>query len=265
MYKTILDKITPPGCVVMAYRGSIAHGMYTGGDNNSIDDIDLMGIYIETRDFYQGLDFKSLGYGGRKSDSQEYWVDKYDIVNYELRKLFALLLKGNPNVLTLLYLDPKHVLFHDPVWDKLLENKDIFLSKKAFYAFGGYAKEQLRKMFSGAHQGYMGDKRRRLVEQFGYDTKNAAHLIRLLRMGVEYLKSGHLTVNRENIDADELLAIKRGEWDVVDIEAEAQKWENELNKAFADSRLPEKPDFDTANMLCVRLIDEYYERLRGAQ
>jgi len=52
----------------------------------------------------------------------------------------------------------------------------------------------------------MGAKRKSLVEKFGYDTKNAAHLILLLRMGIEFLSVGVLHVKRH--DAQELLEIK---------------------------------------------------------
>ena len=61
-------------------------------------------------------------------------------------------------------------------------------------------------MERNACKGYMGEKRKRLVEKFGYDTKNASHLIRLLRMGMEFLVDGELHVERE--DAKELLRIK---------------------------------------------------------
>jgi len=64
-----------------------------------------------------------------------------------------------------------------------------------------------RRVYSG---GYMGKKRRELVRRVGYDAKNAAHLIRLLRMGIEFLTEGTLYVERP--DAAELLDIKRGVW-----------------------------------------------------
>ena len=38
-----------PGTILMAYRGSIAHGMYTPStDPDSIDDKDLMGVCLES-------------------------------------------------------------------------------------------------------------------------------------------------------------------------------------------------------------------------
>jgi predicted nucleotidyltransferase len=52
--------------------------------------------------------------------------------------------------------------------------------------------------------------RSELEEQFGYDTKHAMHLVRLLRMGKEALEEGVLKVKRP--DAEELLAIRNGAW-----------------------------------------------------
>jgi hypothetical protein len=68
-------------------------------------------------------------------------------------------------------------------------------------------KGERRRYYSG---GYMGKKRRELVMRVGYDSKNAAHLIRLLRMGIEFLTEGALHVERA--DGPELLEIKRGGW-----------------------------------------------------
>lgn len=51
--------------------------------------------------------------------------------------------------------------------------------------------------------------RHELEEKFGYDTKHAMHLVRLLRMGEEILKGQGVKVRRP--DADTLLAIRNGE------------------------------------------------------
>jgi predicted nucleotidyltransferase len=46
----------------------------------------------------------------------------------------------------MLGLKPEHYLFLSPVGQELLHNKDLFLSKKAAQAFGGYATAQLRRL-----------------------------------------------------------------------------------------------------------------------
>ena len=50
--------------------------------------------------------------------------------------------------------------------------------------------------------------RAKLEAQFGYDTKHGAHLVRLLRMGMEIAETGKVHVWRGDRDADELAAIR---------------------------------------------------------
>ncbi len=63
-----------------------------------------------------------------------------------------------------------------PAGDLLIDNRDTFVGSHVYDAYVGYAMSQLRQMERVDHQGYMGPKRRRLVERFGYDCKNASHL-----------------------------------------------------------------------------------------
>jgi hypothetical protein len=102
-------------------------------------------------------------------------------------------------------------------------------------------------------QGYMGAKRKTIVENFGYDTKNAAHLIRLLRMGIEFLTDGELYVERE--DAAQLLDIKRGLWTLEQVKAESDRLFKLAEEAYVRSSLPKAPDFESIGKLCVELIE----------
>jgi hypothetical protein len=97
----------------------------------------------------------------------------------------------------------------------------------------------------------MGQKRRELVRRAGYDAKNAAHLIRLLRMGIEFLTEGTLLV--EHADAAELLDIKRGAWSLEKVKAEAERLFQLAQEAYVRSTLPPEPDRPRAERLCSSL------------
>jgi len=91
--------LAPPMTILSGYRGSIAHGMYIPqSDPNSIDDKDVMAIVVPPLRYYFGIDT----YGSR--GTREITHDPWDIVVYELRKYVSLLVKGNPNVIALLWL-----------------------------------------------------------------------------------------------------------------------------------------------------------------
>lgn len=101
---------------------------------------------------------------------------------------------------------------------------------------------------------YMGEKRKRLVETYGYDCKNAAHLIRLLRMACEFLKTGELLVDRGGLDATELLDIKHGEWTLERVKAEADRLFVRAEEAYDRCTLPDKPDRDAISELCAEIV-----------
>jgi len=234
--------------ILLAYRGSITHGTYEPNSKpGSIDDKDVIGVCVPPLGHYFGL----REYGSR--GTREIVDDPWDVVIYEARKAIGLLMKGNPNVLSMLWLPDRYYLDVTDAGRLLIDRRDLFVARSTFYPFMGYARSQLVKMERGAFKGYMGEKRRALVEQHGYDTKNAAHLIRLLRMGIEFLRDGELQVERP--DAPELLAIKHGEWTLDRIKSEAERLFARAEDAFDRSTLPVKPDRNAINDLAVAVVE----------
>jgi 1,4-alpha-glucan branching enzyme len=98
----------------------------------------------------------------------------------------------------------------------------------------------------------MGEKRKAMVRKYEYDVKNAAHLIRLLRMGKEFLETGALNVFRTH-DAQELIDIKQGKWTLSQVRAEAEKLFAEVRAAEANSNLPKRPDTVRANRILMEI------------
>lgn len=100
-------------------------------------------------------------------------------------------------------------------------------------------------------------KRKALVETYGYDVKNAAHLVRLLKMGIEFLRDGVLNVYR-SADAAELIEIKTGRWPLAKVQAYADALFAEFHASHASSPLPEEPDAEAAEALCVEIVRDFF-------
>jgi len=295
--------LLPEGLILLGYRGSIAHNMYIPQNNpDSIDDKDIMGVYVAAREHY-------LGFG--RPEVKERFIGEWDAVSYEVRKFIGLLLKCNPNVLSMLWLPSRHLIYCNAAGDRLIENRDLFVTKQAYHSFNGYAYGQFKRMthFNQEKQaemaryeenisahginldelnatqeqrdiqvpevngranlgsqidalksmrrmyysgGYMGAKRKELVKRVGYDAKNAAHLIRILRMGIEFLMEGELHVERA--DSEQLLEIKRGEWTLDKVKTESERLFRLAEEAYIRSTLPPHPDRDRAERLCMEII-----------
>lgn len=303
----------PTNTCLLAYRGSHAHGMFVPTtDPKGIDDVDLMGVVLGDSANYLGL--KEWGSRGTKEVKSGPW----DVVFYEIQKFISLLLQGNPNVLSLLWNSPKHILYRDAAGQQLIDHRSLFVGKHVYNAFAGYAHAQLLKMesrdpadlrlyiavtnelkYRGAHPnhkgkeferpetqtpspeerdvrgwslnslhqslrsyqkkgenlGYLGEKRKSLILEHGYDSKNAAHCVRLLRMCKEFLATGEMVVERP--DAQELLEIKRGQWELVRVKQLADQLFREIKEAKDKSPLPPEPDRIGAEKLLVRVLWEH--------
>lgn len=313
---TASEYTPPPGTFYLAYRGSVAHGMYVPPENpDSIDDIDLMGFCFGDLEHYFGL--KEWGSRG----TQESMHGRWDVVVYEIRKAFSLLLQGNPNIMSMLWLHPQHRILFDPPAQRILQNRHLFAGKHVYNAFAGYAHAQLEKMESrdpeelreymavtaelkhrgmhpnhkgeifpepdrstgegkdagnwatdrllarlthyhkkGENLGYLGEKRKQLVLKHGYDAKNAAHLIRLLRMCIEFMKTGTMSVYR--LDAAELLDIKMGKWALWRVKEHAEELFTEARQARDASILPDKPNWEGAQRLLIEILSDHFEMPR---
>jgi len=242
------DSMFPHNVILAGYRGSIAHGMYVpNSDPNSIDDKDLMGVTIAPLDTYFGL---------KHFEQKETTIREWDTVTYEFVKFVRLLSKANPNVLSMLWLEKQHYIHITTLGQRLIDNRDLFVSKSIYQSYTGYAHGQLKRMTAYNKKGYMGAKRKKIVEKFGYDTKNAAHLIRLLRLGTEFLLTGELEVFRH--DAKQLLEIKLGEWTLERVHKEAEHQFKRAEAAYDKSTLPVKADFEKINNLCVGILCEHF-------
>ncbi len=234
-----------PGLILLGRRGSEAHGTYVPPtDPHGIDDRDLLGVVVPPRPYYCGM---------KKWEGADSIKGPWDVVLYEARKFVRLLVQQNPNTLCMLWLAPEDVVFASAEGRVLIDARHLFRGKRAAKdSFVGYAHGQLKRMTHFEFNGYMGAKRKALVEKHGFDTKNAAHLVRIMRMGLEYLRTGTLTVRRP--DAAELVAIKRGEWSLTQVRDEAGRLFAQVDEAFATSPMPDEVDEAAVGELLERIV-----------
>jgi hypothetical protein len=85
----------------------------------------------------------------------------------------------------------------------------------------------------------------------GYDGKNCAHAVRLLEMAIEIGETKYINVRRHN--REELLAIRRGEYDFDELMLKLHDLEDKLQKTYENSDLPDKVDPDFVNELLLKL------------
>ena len=112
----------------------VVRGSHAYGTNIETSDIDYSGIYVQST-----VDILGFNYREQVND------DKNDIVLYEIRRFLELVRTNNPNILELLNTPEDCILYKDPIFDLILENKDKLITKKCSNSFGGYAITQIKK------------------------------------------------------------------------------------------------------------------------
>ena len=110
-------------------------GSYSYGTSVDGSDIDIRGITLNSKSDLIGM-----------TSFQQYIDDKTDTCIYSFNKMIKLLLECNPNTIEILGLKKEHYLFLNNIGQELLNNKNLFLSKRAIKSFGGYAGAQLRRL-----------------------------------------------------------------------------------------------------------------------
>ena len=110
-------------------------GSHGYGTNREGSDVDLRGIALNGRSDLLGL------------DTFEQFEDRItDTVIFSFLKIIGLLINCNPNTIEILGLDDDQYVIKNGMGQELLDNRNLFLSKRAIASFGHYAGSQLRRL-----------------------------------------------------------------------------------------------------------------------
>ncbi len=110
-------------------------GSYGYGTNREGSDVDFRGITLD-------LPSDIIGF----TEFEQFEDRITDTVIYSFNKIIRLLMSCNPNTIEILGIDEKEYIVKNEIGQELLDNKDMFLSKRAAASFGHYADAQLRRL-----------------------------------------------------------------------------------------------------------------------
>src|SRR5689334_9450445 len=103
--------------------GSHSHGTYLPPEEaHGIDDVDLMGFVVPPLEYHIGL------------PRWDHWTlqhEELDVVLYSLEKAVRLLLKSNPNIVGILWLEEEHYIHRHPAFEDLRRRRAMFSSQAA--------------------------------------------------------------------------------------------------------------------------------------
>lgn len=98
-------------------------------------------------------------------------------------------------------------------------------------------------------------KRAKLEEKYGYDTKHAMHLCRLLSMGIEILETAQVQVYRQ--DAEWLKSVRNGYYTYPQLIDWVESRTADLKEAENNSSLPDSPNRAAAEDLLIDITEQF--------
>lgn len=240
MSEVTVQEIAEPNTILRVVVGSeLAGTALEGGDR------DEMGICIEPPEYVIGLKTFEQWVHRDKPDGVRSEKGDLDLTVYGLRKWCRLALNGNPTVLQLLFAPNDALLVRTDVGDRLRELARAFESKNAGEHFLGYMAAQRQRLLG--ERGQLRVNRPELVNEHGFDTKYAAHIVRLGYQGVEYLETGSFLLPMRESNREYVIAVRRGEVDVNDVLTLTGKLAQRMEDLLSVTWLPDQPDYDTVN------------------
>lgn len=149
------------------------HGSQAYGLANEFSDVDVKGICIPPREVEYNL-YHRFEQAENPKDLEERLAHlknpknpKFESSIYSLRKFFLLAAEVNPNIIELLWTDPKDHFVSKYPMDIVIQNRNLFLSNKARYTFAGYACAQAKKIERHRKWIVMGEVKPPSREEFG--------------------------------------------------------------------------------------------------
>jgi len=111
-------------------------GSHLYGNSTPESDVDTRGVFIPDRRYFLGFMNRTKQFEDKVSDT----------TFMEIRQFLNLALDCNPNIIEWLFVPEKDWIVSSEEWERIVEKRDLFLSKKARYTFAGYAFSQLRRI-----------------------------------------------------------------------------------------------------------------------
>ena len=96
-----------------------------------------------------------------------------------------------------------------------------------------------------------------------YDAKNMCECFRLINCGIEIARGEGYKVDRSNIDAVFLLDVKNHKYEYNELMEMLEKKNDEMEKAMAESTIPEKIDIEFVNDLLLKIRKEQIYGIKG--
>jgi len=220
---------------------ALTAGSHLYGTSTPESDEDIRGVLMPPAEYWLGME-----------SFEQYEPEGEDTVYHELRKFLRLSAAGNPMFLEMWFSPPSIKEDWNLFWWVSLK-ADLWhavLSKKLIKPHLGMAQAHLARIeHPGKKAGFKGLV---AIEKYGYNTKDASHVLRVLYQALELLETGKLIFPRP--EAPFLSEIRTGKHTLEAIRSTEAYLSAAVKAECERSSLRETPDFAAVNRWLVNHV-----------
>ena len=177
----------------------------------------------------------------------------YDFQIYSIVQFFNKCEGGNPNIIDSLFTSHDCVAHINSIGREIKDNRHLFLSKKCWPTFRGYAYSQYKKLKGKEYQGQRKEKVEGDPEKI--DRKFLYHTVRLLFEAEQIVELQDLDLRR---DRELYKSIRGGVLTLDEVENIIERKMDQLDEKFSTSKLPEAPDHSKLKDLLLKCLEIHY-------
>lgn len=257
--------ITPPAFVYHSLVYEVIMGSLAYGVSSDNSDIDVYGCCLPDKEYIFPQNYIPIFDPQHKNfeQYQQHHIfskdgkQEFDFSVYGITKFFRLCANGNPNMIDSLFVPDRCIIHMSPIGKLIRDNRELFLSKKCWHSFKGYAYSQLHKM--DIKKPNPKSKRYESIMKYGYDVKFAYHIVRLLDEIEQILTLEDLDLERSR---EQMKSVRRGEWTKEEIKEYFKDRESDLEKVHLESDLPYKIREEEIRELLVKCLTIHYKHVK---
>ena len=128
------------------FRSRVGSHLY--GLSTPESDEDYIGVFIPDEEYILGLKNVDEIDRSTKKPSAQHRNIKNDVDDkaYSIKKFLKLVMQNNPNIVEVLFANPKDILLLEPEFKEIIDNYDKIISTRVFHSFTGYAYSQRKHL-----------------------------------------------------------------------------------------------------------------------
>lgn len=228
-------------------------GSHAYGTNVAGSDVDIRGVALNSKSDLLGM-----------GDFEHHVDTATDTTVYSINKAIWLLCSGNPNMSEQLGNPDELVISYHPATQLLLDNKNLFLSKRVIASFGGFANKMLEEATRYGEFYNQMQKYGNVCELFKLKrkmSKTSMNMIRLYLMLFDILEKGQIITNR-SADRELLMKARTGGFQAEngyvshELKELQKEYEKRLQYDKAHTMLPDSVDSKQIEELVIAINEQ---------